>query len=143
MTSLPDNDLDALTWLVNNFARDTPGVSHAAVVSTDGLLLCRPPHLPREPADRWASITAGLLSLTAGAARVFEAGEVSQIMIEMGQGYLFVASISKGSCLSVLAANNCETGMVGHAMALLIAQLGKHLTPPPRTATGVRAPLPS
>ena len=143
MTGPRDNDLDELTWLVNNFVRDTPGVSHAAVISIDGVLLCRPPRLPREPADRWASITAGLLSLTAGAARLFEAGEVKQAMIEMEQGYLFVAAIGNRSCLSVLAANNCETGMVGHAMTLLIAQLGKHLTPATRTAQGAHATAPS
>ena len=51
-----DNSLD---WLVSNFARDVPGVSHAVLVSVDGLLIAASEHLPRERADQLAAVTSG------------------------------------------------------------------------------------
>ena len=60
-----DNSLD---WLVSNFAREVPGVSHAVLVSVDGLLIAASQHLPRERADQLAAVSSGLASLASGAA---------------------------------------------------------------------------
>ena len=38
MNSL-SSEARSLTWLVNNFVAEVPGVTHAVVVSADGLLL--------------------------------------------------------------------------------------------------------
>lgn len=133
MTSTKTADLGGLGWLVEDFVQRTAGVSHAVVISTDGILLCQSRGLPPEPADQLAAVTAGLLSLAQGAARLFEAGAVMQTIVEMERGYLFLASVGEGSCLAVLAAHNCEAGMVGHQMTILVAQLGDHLVPEVRT----------
>ena len=45
----------------------------------------RPRDLPADRADQLAAITSGLISLTQGAARLFEAGDVMQTVIEMEQ----------------------------------------------------------
>ena len=40
-----------LDWFVSNFVRDVPGVSHAILVSADGLLMASSSHLPGDRAD--------------------------------------------------------------------------------------------
>jgi len=99
------------------------------VVSADGLLLVASEGLPRDRADQLAAVASGLTSLTQGAARCFEAGNVVQTVIEMERGFLFLMSISDGSCLAVLAATSCDVGLVGYEMALLVERTGDVLTP--------------
>ncbi len=57
---------NSLDWLVSNFARDVPGVSHAVLVSVDGLLIAANEQLPRDRAEQLAAVTSGLASLAAG-----------------------------------------------------------------------------
>ena len=90
-------------WLVTNFAERVPGVAHAIVVSADGLLLTSSDRLPRDRADQLAAVASGLVSLTQGAARCFDAGGVVQTVVEMDRGIVLLMSISDGSCLAVLA----------------------------------------
>jgi len=118
-----------LNWLVQNFAKDTPGVAHAIVVSADGLPIALSERLDRAKADQLAAIASGLASLTQGAARCFEGGLVKQTVVEMDRGFLFVMSISDGSCLAVLAASSCNVGVVAYEMTVLVARAGDVLTP--------------
>jgi hypothetical protein len=106
-----------------------PGVAHAVVVSADGLLLAGSHGLPRDRAEQLSAVASGLVSLTQGAARCFEAGSVNQTVVEMDRGYLFLMSISDGSCLSVLAAPNCDIGLVAYEMTLLVERVGQQMTP--------------
>jgi uncharacterized protein len=116
-------------WLVNNFVDRVPGVAHAVVVSADGLLLTASAGLPRDRADQLAAVASGLVSLTVGAARCFDAGGVVQTVVEMERGLLLLMSISDGSCLAVLAAPNCDIGLIGYEMTLLVDRVGQLLTP--------------
>jgi len=116
-------------WLVSNFVERVPGVAHAVVVSADGLLLTSSQGLPRDRADQLAAVASGLVSLTQGAARCFEAGHVVQTVVEMERGFLLLMSISDGSCLGVLAAPNCDIGLIGYEMTLLVDRVGQLLTP--------------
>jgi predicted regulator of Ras-like GTPase activity (Roadblock/LC7/MglB family) len=116
-------------WLVDSFVQQVPGVAHAVVVSADGLLLVASSGLPRDRADQLAAITSGLVSLTQGAARCFEAGGVLQTIVEMERGIVLTMAISDGSSLAVLAAPNCDIGLIGYEMTLLVDRAGKLLTP--------------
>ena len=116
-------------WLVSNFAERVPGVAQAVVVSADGLLLTGSSRLPRDRADQLAAVASGLISLTQGAARCFEAGDVVQTVVEMERGIVLLMSISDGSCLATLAAPNCDIGLVGYEMTLLVDRVGQLLTP--------------
>jgi predicted regulator of Ras-like GTPase activity (Roadblock/LC7/MglB family) len=123
------DDLDNFSWLVEDFVSRVAGVAHAIVVSADGLLLAGSERLPSDRAEQLAAIASGLVSLNLGAARCFEAGDVRQTVVEMERGYLFLMSISDGSCLAVLAAPNCDIGMIGYAMTRLVERVGLQLTP--------------
>jgi predicted regulator of Ras-like GTPase activity (Roadblock/LC7/MglB family) len=140
---MPQLSADArnLNWLVGNFARNTPGVAHAMVVSADGLPVALSERLDRPRADQLAAIASGLASLTHGASRCFEGGPVTQTVVEMDRGFLFVMSISDGSCLTVLATSGCNVGVVAYEMTVLVARAGDVLTPSLRAE--LQASLPS
>ena len=129
MTTASVQQPGSFSWLITDFVRRVPGVAHAVVVSADGLLLAGSHGLPRDRAEQLSAVSSGLISLTAGAARCFEGGSVNQTVVEMERGYLFLMSISDGSCLSVLAAPNCDIGLVAYEMTLLVERVGQQLTP--------------
>jgi predicted regulator of Ras-like GTPase activity (Roadblock/LC7/MglB family) len=120
---------DQFGWLVTDFTERVAGVAHAIVVSADGLLLTASAKLPRDRADQLAAVASGLLSLTTGAARCFEAGAVGETIVEMERGTLLQMAISDGSCLTVLAAPGCDMGLVAYEMAMLVERVGQLLTP--------------
>jgi uncharacterized protein len=123
-----------MAWLLSNFADSVAGIAHVVAVSADGLLLASSRDLPADRADQLAAITAGVVSLTTGAARMFDGGNVLQTVIEMHSGYLFLMSISDGSAMAVLAARTSDVGQVGYEMALLVERVGKALSPDRRSA---------
>lgn len=126
-------------WLLTNFVDNVPGVSHAVVVSSDGLLLTSSDGLPRDRADQLAAVASGMASLTRGAARVFGAGEVLQTVVEMQLGCMLLMSITDGSCLAVLATPGCDMGLVAYEMTLLVDRAGELLTPELRSQLRIAA----
>jgi predicted regulator of Ras-like GTPase activity (Roadblock/LC7/MglB family) len=136
VTSVADPVQD-LNWLMTNFAVRVPSVAHAIVVSSDGLPLAYSEGFPPHRADQLAAVTSGLSSLTQGAARMFEAGNVNQTVVDMDRGLLIVMAISSGASLAVLVGDDCDMGLVAYEMSLLVVQVGDALTPEVR---GVRAP---
>ena len=118
-----------LDWLLDDFVDRVPGASSAAVVTADGLVLCVSAQIPGDSADQLAAITSGLASLTDGAAQFFSAGGVRQLIVEMDDGFLFVARVSDGSVLAVMCESSCDIGLVGYEMSLLIGRIGNVLTP--------------
>jgi predicted regulator of Ras-like GTPase activity (Roadblock/LC7/MglB family) len=69
-------------WLLNNFRGSVAGIAHVVAVSADGLLLASSSDLPADRADQLAAIASGVVSLTEGASRMFNAGTVQQTIIE-------------------------------------------------------------
>ena len=128
----PTSSAQDLNWLITNFVERVPAVAHAIVVSADGLPLAFSEGFPPDRADQLAAIASGLASLTQGAARVFQAGAVLQTVVEMEGGLLLVMAISNGSSLAVLAAADCDMGLVAYEMTLLVERVGRALTPEPR-----------
>ena len=113
-----------LDWLVSNFAREVPGVSHAVLVSADGLLMAASEHIPTERADQLAAVAAGLASLSTGAAQLFAGGHVLQSVVEMENGYLLLMRVGDGSNLATLATRSCDIGQIGYEMAILVERVG-------------------
>lgn len=127
--SIGEHDDRDLNWVLSNFAERIPGTESALVVTTDGLVLALSERIARDLADQLAAITSGLASLTAGAARCFEAGAVTQLIVEMEGGYLFITSISESSALAVVCDPDCDIGLIGYEMSLLVGRIGRVLTP--------------
>ncbi len=116
-------------WLLDNFVRTVPGSRHTLVVSADGLLMAMSEKMDRTSGDQLAAIVSGMSSLTRGAARQLGGGNVRQAIIEMDNGFLFLMNISNGSVLSVVAESNCDVGLIGYEMAMLVSRTEATLTP--------------
>jgi hypothetical protein len=125
----PETGGSELDWLLDDFVDRVPGAESAVVVTADGLVLCLSAEISSESADQLAAITSGLASLSDGAAQFFDAGGARQLILEMDRGFLFVARVSDGSVLAVMCESNCDIGLIGYEMSLLIGRIGKVLTP--------------
>ena len=130
----PAQPIKHLSWLLTNLIERVPAIAHAIVVSTDGIPLACSEGFPADRADQLSAITSGLTSLTQGASRMFEGGAVTQTVVEMQRGLLIVVSIGDGSTLAVLAARDCDMGLVAYEMTMLADRAGRALTPKMREA---------
>lgn len=124
-----------MSWLLDNFVDQVPGIAHVVAVSADGLLIAQSRGLPADRADQLSAVTAGLVSLALGVSQCTEGGAVLQTVVEMGSGFLFLVSISDGSALAALAARNCDLGQVGYELTVLVERVGGALAPAPREAS--------
>ncbi|MCX2969556.1 roadblock/LC7 domain-containing protein [Streptomyces sp. TRM70308] len=134
------SEADNLRWLLANLVEEVPGIRSVAVVSSDGLLLLSSDPAqtgerketgtgPRGSSADLATIVSGLGSLTVGAAKLMDAGPVTQTMVAMDAGSLFVMSISDGSLLGVHASPDSDMNVIGYHMALFVGRAGHVLTP--------------
>ncbi|HET9728010.1 MAG TPA: roadblock/LC7 domain-containing protein [Acidimicrobiia bacterium] len=122
-------DVRNFNWLLSNFVESTSGVTDAVAVSSDGLLMAMSSSLERAGAEQLAAIIAGMTSLAESTARCFALGNLDQVIVAMRDGYLFVSSVSDGSCLGVLADRRSDVGAVGYQMTLLVERVGNALSP--------------
>ena len=116
-------------WLLDSFTSGTAGVIEAIAVSSDGLLMAMSDNLDRTGGDQMAAIVSGMSSLTRGAARQLRAGEVRQSIVEMDTIFLFSMQVNDGSVLAVVADAQCDVGLIGYEMALLVSRTEATLTP--------------
>jgi predicted regulator of Ras-like GTPase activity (Roadblock/LC7/MglB family) len=129
MTDVISDEVANFNWLLNNFVETSAGVCDAVAVSSDGLLMAMSRTLDRASAEQVAAIIAGLVGLGRGAARAFGFDPLQQVVVAMDGGYLFVSSISDGSCIGVVATRNCDAGLVGYQTSLLLERASGALTP--------------
>ncbi|AWI32445.1 roadblock/LC7 domain-containing protein [Streptomyces tirandamycinicus] len=124
-----------LDWLLDDLVLRVGEVRHAVVLSNDGLAVGASGGLTREDAEHLAAVSSGFHSLAKGAGRHFRTGQVRQTMVEMDDGFLFVAAAGEGSCLAVLSSVTADVGLIAYEMARLVKRVGEHLGSPPRTST--------
>jgi predicted regulator of Ras-like GTPase activity (Roadblock/LC7/MglB family) len=122
-------EAQSLTWLVNNFVAEVPGVTHAVVVSADGLLLIASDELSDERAQQLSAVASGARSLAESSSRLFDLGGSRQTIVRMEHGYLFVMAISDGSCLATVASAGCDMKIIAYQMTRLVESSGHVLTP--------------
>jgi len=125
-----------LDWLITDFTARVADVAHAVVVSADGVPLAVSERIPPLFAEQLAAITAGLVSLMQGAARIFAAGQPTQALVEMEGGLLLVKAISDGSSLAILASPDCDTDLVAYEMTRMVEAVGEVLAPAVRVPPG-------
>jgi predicted regulator of Ras-like GTPase activity (Roadblock/LC7/MglB family) len=118
-----------LNWLVSNFVAGVPGVTQAAVVSSDGLLIAMSNDLDRVDADRLSAVAAGVQSIARAAAGTVHGGAVHEIIVEFEHALLFVMSVSETSVLAVAARRPCDPGLIGYEMAVLVERCATALSP--------------
>ncbi|MEU9336183.1 roadblock/LC7 domain-containing protein [Streptomyces sp. NPDC048290] len=122
----------ALDWLLDDLVTRVGEIRHAVVLSNDGLAVGASGGLHREDAEHLAAVASGFHSLAKGTGRHFGTGGVRQTMVEMDDGFLFVAAAGDGSCLALLTAVTADIGLVAYEMARLVRRVGEHLYTAPR-----------
>ena len=118
-----------LDWLLAGFLRGTPGVLHAVVASVDGLRIAASEHVGTQLGDQLSAAMSGLVSLANAGAQLVELGPMSQTIVELSMGHLFITQIAEGATLTVVAGRDCDLGMVGYEMTMLATRVGHALTP--------------
>jgi len=116
-------------WLIDNFAASTPGVSHALIVSSDGLPLIAAGGMSPDLADPLAAMTSGIISLGKNIAnKVGEAG-CDQVMLKFPTGHFLFMGIGNLAGFAVLVRSGANLGVVAYQMAQLVDAVGHVLTP--------------
>ena len=116
-------------WLINNFASSTPGVAHAVIVSSDGLLLFASGSMSSDIADPLSAMTSGIISLGHSVANLFGEDGCDQIMLRFPKGHFLFTAISDLAGLGVLVREGSNLGVIAHRMAQLVESVGHVLTP--------------
>lgn len=127
--SVPPRNPSEFGWLVNNFAASTPGVSHAVIVSSDGLLLFASGSMSTDIADPLSAMTSGMISLGNSLANLVGEAGCDQIMLKFPAGHFLFMSIGSLAGLAVLVGEGSNLGLVAHRMAQLTESVGHVLTP--------------
>lgn len=116
-------------WLIDNFVASAPGVTHALIVSSDGLPLIVAGGMSADLADPLAAMTSGIISLGNNiASKVGEAG-CEQVMLKFPNGHFLFMSIGSLAGFAVLARDGANLGVIAHQMAQLVDTVGHVLTP--------------
>jgi predicted regulator of Ras-like GTPase activity (Roadblock/LC7/MglB family) len=122
----PDPDF---TWLIDDFVRKVHGVTHALIMSSDGLSLTSSEQMTEEEAERLAAIASGMLSLARNSAALFGKGTCEQIIVRLSQGYFLFMGIDAGAGLAVLTGADCDMKVVAYEMTQFVMHAGHALTP--------------
>src|SRR5215469_4376383 len=94
-------------WMIEEVT-GVPGVRHVLVTSADGLVKARSPQITREVAEKVGAACAGLHTLGVSVGGQFDSefgpgrGNVEQVLIQFGGGFLFVRHAADGSRLAVI-----------------------------------------
>jgi hypothetical protein len=121
------------TWLVNDFVNKVHGVSHALIMSADGLSLTASDSMTAEECDHLAAISSGMLSLAHNSAALFNRGSCEQIIVRLTHGYFLFMSIDAGAGLAVLTSPDCDMKVVAYEMTQFVLHAGHALTPETRS----------
>ncbi|MBV9026909.1 MAG: roadblock/LC7 domain-containing protein [Streptomycetaceae bacterium] len=146
-----------MEWLLDTFVSKVPGVTHALLVSRDGLTLLAS-GMDKDWADTMAATVSGHASLAQGTPGP-KGGRLpaQQIMIEREDCLFFIMSSGTGqrsaftsqpgtcqgtvdTVLGVLAEPDADGGTVGYEMGRLITAFAQHMHTPIRQAPYDTAP---
>lgn len=120
---------DNLNWLLGRLCDTVPSIQQAVVVSSDGFALAKSEDVDRETAERLAAVSSGMIGLAYGSAGRFGAGPVSNVIIEMQRGWLFVTGIRDGSLICCLTEKDIDMGAIAFEMSIFVQRVGESLTP--------------
>ncbi|MBA2474325.1 MAG: dynein regulation protein LC7 [Pseudonocardiales bacterium] len=116
-------------WLINGFVDRVHSVTHALVLSSDGLPLTASESVSSDDAEQLAAIASGLLGLARSGAALFGKGSCELIMIRLSSGYFLFMGIGDNAGLAVLTAAGCDMKVVAYEMTQFVDKAGHALTP--------------
>ncbi|MGW4101802.1 roadblock/LC7 domain-containing protein [Streptomyces sp. NPDC004976] len=142
---------DNMVWLLRQFASETPGVTHAVLISRDGLRLLDS-DIDKDWADELSAAFSGVASLAANITGPTGKKRPSrQVIIERDDCLFFVQSAGRSAAfdnhpgnergevdtiLTVIAAWDADAGTVGFEMGRLVQKFAPYMLIPVRVGTG-------
>ncbi|MFC4147365.1 roadblock/LC7 domain-containing protein [Micromonospora mangrovi] len=120
-------------WLIRQFADDVPGVTHAVLVSLDGLQLAASRQVPRDLGDQLAALTSGLLSMADRSADLLDLGPSEYLTVRLPRGHLLFMRVGDSAGLAVAAAAGCDLRIVSYRMTQFVGSVWHVLTPQVRS----------
>jgi uncharacterized protein len=128
-----------IDWVVDDLVRRVEGITHAVVLSRDGMTLGASQGLGRADADHFSAVAAGLQGLARELGQRFGGGQVRQTIIELETGLVFAIEAGEGTCLAAMCPADAKPGLIAYEMGKLVKRICQHLATAPRPAasTGV------
>ncbi|WP_445529727.1 roadblock/LC7 domain-containing protein [Streptomyces cyslabdanicus] len=141
---------DVMAWLLRQFAADVPGVTHAVLLSRDGLRLLDS-DVDKDWADELSAAISGVASLAANITGPSNKKRPArQVIIERDDCLFFVQSAGRSAAfdngpgnergevdtiLAVIATTDADAGGVGFEMGRLMAKFAPYMLIPVRVGT--------
>jgi predicted regulator of Ras-like GTPase activity (Roadblock/LC7/MglB family) len=116
-------------WLTEQFAADTPGVTHAVLLSSDGLQLVSSSSVGRDLGDQLAALTSGLLSMADRSAGLLDLGASEYVTVRLPKGHLLFMRVGDAAGLAVAAVAGCDLRVVAYQMTQFVRGVGHLLSP--------------
>ncbi|WP_031185895.1 roadblock/LC7 domain-containing protein [Streptomyces sp. NRRL F-5635] len=142
---------ESMVWLLRQFASETPGVTHAVLLSRDGLRLLDS-DVDKDWADELSAAFSGVASLAANITGPSHKRRAArQVIIERDDCLFFVQSAGRSAAfdnhpgnergevdtiLAVIATRDADAGTVGFEMGRLVAKFAPYMLIPVRVGTG-------
>lgn len=130
--TVTDHDPSAehdFNWLIDDFVARVHGVTHALIMSVDGLPLASSSSVREDDAEQLAAISSGVLSLAHNSAALFDKGSCEQIVIRLTDGYFLFMGIGSGAGLAVLTSSDASMRVAAYEMTQFVENTGHALTP--------------
>ncbi|MGC5039947.1 roadblock/LC7 domain-containing protein [Streptomyces sp. DT190] len=142
---------DNMAWLLRQFASETPGITHAVLLSRDGLRLVDS-DVDKDWADELSAALSGVASLAANiTGPTHKKRPARQVIIERDDCLVFVQSAGRSAAfdnhpgnergevdaiLAVIATTDADAGTVGFEMGRLVQKFAPYMLIPVRVGTG-------
>ncbi|MGI5214922.1 roadblock/LC7 domain-containing protein [Plantactinospora sp. CA-290183] len=128
--------------MIDQFARETHGVTGALLLAADGLVIATSDGFPRDEADKTAACASTLMSTANALGTEFAAGELDMMQFRTPNLHFLFMGVADRAALAVLANKNCSLSVVGNEMRRLVTAVGQRLNPDPRPAPGMQPVAP-
>jgi predicted regulator of Ras-like GTPase activity (Roadblock/LC7/MglB family) len=119
-------------WLLQDFAAETSGVTHAVIISLDGLQLGYAGQVGIDLADQLAACTAGLLGLANRCGSLLGSGATEHVTVRFGGGHLLCMRIGETAGLMVAAEPGSDLRVIAYAMSQFVSSVTDVIAPPRR-----------
>ncbi|WP_031103929.1 roadblock/LC7 domain-containing protein [Streptomyces sp. NRRL S-146] len=142
---------DNMAWLLRQFASETPGVTHAVLLSRDGLRLLDS-DVDKDWADELSAALSGVASLAEHVTGPsHKKRPARQVVIERDDCLFFVQSAGRSAAfdnhpgneggvadtiLAVVTTTDADAGTVGFEMGRLVQKFAPYMLIPVRVGTG-------
>jgi uncharacterized protein len=128
----PSSGTQNVQWLLEGFTGQTAGVTHAVIITLDGLQLAHAGRVGVDLADQLAACTAGLLSLASQYGKLLGLGVTEHVTVRFGEGHLLCMPIGQTAGLMVAAEPGSDLSVIGYAMGQFVTNTTQVLAPPRR-----------